>query len=162
LIAFWGDEFCKWREPQAALDNALMAMRLGSQPRMLLTTTPRNIPALKQLLEAPDVAVTRGRTSDNHELPADFYLAMKARYGATALGRQELDGELIADQEGALWRRGCARCRTWSAWWWRLIRRPAARAMNVELPSPVAAVPVAMCWRIIRWAACRRRDGRRG
>jgi phage terminase large subunit-like protein len=101
----WGDEFCKWREPQAALDMALMAMRLGAKPRMLLTTTPRNIPALKQLLDAPDVVITRGRTSDNNELPADFYLAMKARYGATALGRQELDGELIADQDGALWRR---------------------------------------------------------
>lgn len=101
----WGDEFCKWREPQAALDMALMAMRLGEAPRMLLTTTPRNIAALKQLLAAPDVAVTRGKTSDNNELPADFYLAMRARYGATALGRQELDGELIADQDGALWRR---------------------------------------------------------
>jgi phage terminase large subunit-like protein len=101
----WGDEFCKWREPQAALDMALMAMRLGEAPRMLLTTTPRNMAALKQLLDAPDVVITRGKTSDNNELPADFYLAMKARYGATALGRQELDGELIADQDGALWRR---------------------------------------------------------
>jgi phage terminase large subunit-like protein len=101
----WGDEFCKWREPQAALDMALMAMRLGGQPRMLLTTTPRSIAALKQLLEAPDVVITRGKTSDNNELPAEFYLAMKSRYGATALGRQELDGELITDQDGALWRR---------------------------------------------------------
>ncbi len=101
----WGDEFCKWREPQAALDMVLMAMRLGAAPRMLLTTTPRNIAALKQLLDAPDVVITRGKTSDNNELPADFYLAMKTRYGATALGRQELDGELIADQDGALWRR---------------------------------------------------------
>ena len=101
----WGDEFCKWREPQAALDMALMAMRLGDSPRMLLTTTPRNIPALKDLLTAPDVAVTRGKTSDNSELPPDFIAAMQARYGATALGRQELEGELIADQDGALWRR---------------------------------------------------------
>ena len=101
----WGDEFCKWREPQAALDMALMAMRLGDSPRMLLTTTPRNIPALKDLLTAPDVAVTRGKTSDNSELPPDFIAAMQARYGASALGRQELEGELIADQDGALWRR---------------------------------------------------------
>ena len=101
----WGDEFCKWREPQAALDMALMAMRLGDSPRMLLTTTPRNILALKDLLTAPDVAVTRGKTSDNSELPPDFIAAMQARYGATALGRQELEGELIADQDGALWRR---------------------------------------------------------
>ncbi len=101
----WGDEFCKWRAPQAGLDMAMMAMRLGAAPRMLLTTTPRNIPALKDLLAAKDVVVTRGRTADNDELPPDFHRAMEARYGATALGRQELDGELIADQEGALWRR---------------------------------------------------------
>lgn len=102
----WGDEFAKWREPQAALDMALMALRLGSNPRMLLTTTPRNIPALAALLENPDVAVTRSRTADNQANLADgFYDFMQARYGASTLGRQELDGELIADHDGALWKR---------------------------------------------------------
>lgn len=102
----WGDELCKWRDPQAALDMALMALRLGAQPRMLLTTTPRNIAALKSLLAAQDVAVTRARTADNHDLPAAFQAAMRARYGASSLGRQELDGELIEDVAGALWQRG--------------------------------------------------------
>ena len=103
----WGDEFAKWRDPQVALDMALMALRLGRDPRMLLTTTPRNIPALKALLESPDVAVTRSRTADNQANLADgFYDFMQARYGASTLGRQELDGELIADHDGALWKRG--------------------------------------------------------
>jgi len=101
----WGDEFAKWREAQAALDMAQMTLRLGGDPRMLLTTTPRNMPALKALLEMPGVAVTRARTADNHALPPDFHLAMQARYGASALGRQELDGELVDDTPGALWRR---------------------------------------------------------
>jgi phage terminase large subunit-like protein len=102
----WGDEFAKWRDPQAALDMALMAMRLGDDPRMLLTTTPRNVPALKALMAAPDVAVTVSRTADNAANLADgFYDFMLARYGRSALGRQELDGELIEDHDGALWKR---------------------------------------------------------
>ncbi|HVV29112.1 MAG TPA: terminase family protein [Rhizomicrobium sp.] len=103
----WGDELCKWRDPQAALDMALMAMRLGENPRMMLTTTPRNIPALTALMAAPDVAVTKSRTADNQANLADgFHDAMQARYGFSTLGRQELDGELIADHDGALWKRG--------------------------------------------------------
>jgi phage terminase large subunit-like protein len=102
----WGDEFAKWRDPQRALDMALMAMRLGADPRMLLTTTPRNIAALKALMGAQGVAITAGRTADNAANLADgFYDFMLARYGDSALGRQELDGELIADNEGALWKR---------------------------------------------------------
>jgi phage terminase large subunit-like protein len=102
----WGDEFAKWRDAQAALDMAQMTLRLGEAPRMLLTTTPRNIAVLKDLLAMPGVAVTRARTADNHALPPGFHLAMQARYGASALGRQELDGELIDDMPGALWQRG--------------------------------------------------------
>jgi phage terminase large subunit-like protein len=103
----WGDEFAKWREAQAALDMALMTLRLGEGPRMLLTTTPRNIPALAALMAAPDVAVTKSGTADNADnLAPGFYEFMQARYGASALGRQELLGELIADNESALWKRG--------------------------------------------------------
>jgi phage terminase large subunit-like protein len=102
----WGDEFAKWRDPQDALDMALMAMRLGDDPRMLLTTTPRNIAPLNALMAAPDVAVTVSRTADNAANLADgFYDSMRARYGKSALGRQELDGELIEDHDGALWKR---------------------------------------------------------
>jgi phage terminase large subunit-like protein len=102
----WGDEFAKWRDAQAALDMALMALRLGEAPRMLLTTTPRNMPALKALLAAPDVAVTRLNTAFNQDNLADgFFDFLQDRYGASTLGRQELGGELIADVDGALWKR---------------------------------------------------------
>jgi phage terminase large subunit-like protein len=102
----WGDEFAKWRDAQGALDMALMALRLGDSPRMLLTTTPRNMPALKALLEAPDVAVTRLNTAFNQDNLADgFFDFLQDRYGASTLGRQELGGELIADVDGALWKR---------------------------------------------------------
>ena len=127
----WGDEFAKWREPQAALDMALMAMRLGENPRMLLTTTPRNTPALQALLESPGVAVTRSGTADNQANLADgFYDLMQARYGGSVLGRQELDGELIADNEQALWKRG---------WIKRVRDVPALARIVVAVDPPASA-----------------------
>ncbi len=102
----WGDEFAKWNAPQAALDMALMGLRLGEDPRLLLTTTPRAIPALKALLAAPDVVVTHSPTAENEaNLAPGFVDYLGARYAGTRLGRQELNGELIEDNEQALWQR---------------------------------------------------------
>jgi phage terminase large subunit-like protein len=112
----WGDEFAKWEAPQTALDMALMALRLGEDPRLLLTTTPRAIPALKALLAAPDVAVTRAGTGENAaNLAGGFVAYLNRRYAGTRLGRQELEGAVIEDNEQALWRRAwieAARLRT--------------------------------------------------
>ncbi|HVV65989.1 MAG TPA: terminase family protein [Rhizomicrobium sp.] len=104
--AAWGDELCKWPEPQAALDMLEMALRIGRRPRMLLTTTPRNIPALKALMARGDAVVTRGATRDNGAfLAPGFVESLEARYGGTRLGRQELDGEIIEDNDAAIWKR---------------------------------------------------------
>ena len=102
----WGDEFCKWPEAQNALDMLRMGLRLGDDPRLMLTTTPRPIPALLDLATSSDCTVTKSTTYDNKaNLPKAFIAAMKKTYGKTRLGRQELDGEIIEDVEGALWRR---------------------------------------------------------
>ena len=106
----WCDEVAKWDNAgERALrcwDNLLMGLRLGEMPLVLATTTPRAVPLLKRLVEAENVAVTRGSTEDNsNNLPARFVSDIRREYGKTQLGRQELDGELIADAEGALWTR---------------------------------------------------------
>lgn len=104
--AIWADEFCKWADPQGALDMALMALRLGTDPRMAITTTPRAIEALLELVTSPDVAVTRSGTAANAEhLAPGFLETMQRRYGGSRLGRQELEAELIEDNDAALWRR---------------------------------------------------------
>ncbi|WP_375250927.1 DNA-packaging protein [Sphingomonas sp.] len=100
----WADELAKWRGV-AAWDNLMMGLRLGERPRVLVTTTPRPTALLRRIRASPDTAITRGRTRDNPHLPAAFVAAMAADYGATRLGRQELDGELIEDLPGALWPR---------------------------------------------------------
>jgi phage terminase large subunit-like protein len=105
--AAWGDEFCKWRDPQAALDMLRMALRIGKSPRLLLTTTPRNIAALKTLMSEKGVVQTHGTTRANIvNLAPGFVESLEARYGGTRLGRQELDAEIIADNDAALWHRG--------------------------------------------------------
>jgi phage terminase large subunit-like protein len=102
----WGDEFCKWPEPQTALDMARMGLRLGDNPRMMITTTPRPIPALLALRDDPECEFTKSTTYDNKvNLAKAFIDTMKKTYGKTRLGRQELDGEIIEDVEGALWQR---------------------------------------------------------
>jgi phage terminase large subunit-like protein len=101
----WCDELAKWREADAAWDNLQFGLRRGRRPRALVTTTPRSIPLLKRILADPWSVTTRGRTSDNVNLDARFVDVMTATYGGTRLGRQELDGELIEDVEGALWPR---------------------------------------------------------
>jgi phage terminase large subunit-like protein len=104
--AIWADEFAKWADPQGALDMALMALRLGTDPRMAITTTPRAIEALLELVTSPDVAVTKSATAANAEhLAPGFLETMQRRYGGSRLGRQELDAELIEDNDAALWRR---------------------------------------------------------
>lgn len=102
----WADEIAKWPGGEAAWDNMMMGMRLGERPRVLATTTPRPAPLVRRLVAAEGVAVTRGATAENAaNLAPDFVAAMTASYGGTRLGRQELDGELIEEAEGALWTR---------------------------------------------------------
>lgn len=109
----WCDEIGKWdNSAERALnawDNLLLGLRLGEAQQVLATTTPRAVPLLRRLLgeqPAGNMVVTRGRIYDNSaNLPPRFIKAMHRQFGQTALGRQELDGELLEDVEGALWSR---------------------------------------------------------
>ena len=104
--AAWADEFCAWSYPEDTLSNLRFALRLGNETRLVVTTTPRPIPALKTLLKYPKLVVSRAKTYDNAaHLAPSFIEAMEDSYGGTQLGRQELDGDLITDHAGALWTR---------------------------------------------------------
>jgi predicted phage terminase large subunit-like protein len=99
----WCDELAAWRYP-AAWDMLMFGLRLGRDPRVVVTTTPRPIRLIRDLLADPNVAVTRGRTEDNRDNLAPAFLEqIVRRYQGTRLGRQELDGELLDDMPGALW-----------------------------------------------------------
>jgi phage terminase large subunit-like protein len=99
----WCDELAKWKQAQAAWDNLQLGLRLGERPRTLVTTTPRTLAALKRVLAEPGVATTHGASWDNPHSARAFVGAMRRLHGGTRLGRQELEGEMLEDAEGALW-----------------------------------------------------------
>jgi phage terminase large subunit-like protein len=102
--AAWCDELAKWPN-EAAWDNLMLGLRLGSRPKVLVTTTPRPNALMRRVMAVSGLVETLGRTRDNPHLPGTFVTAMHAQYGGTRLGRQELDGEMIDDVAGALWTR---------------------------------------------------------
>jgi phage terminase large subunit-like protein len=104
--AAWCDELAKWRRPEETWDMLQFGLRLGSRPVVAVTTTPRPLPLLKTIMADPATVVTRAPTAANaaHLAPA-FIAEMERRYAGTALGRQELLGEIVDEQSGSLWRR---------------------------------------------------------
>jgi phage terminase large subunit-like protein len=104
--AAWCDELAKWKQAEEAWMNVQMALRLGEVPQAVITTTPRATKLIRELMNDAATVVTRSRTLDNsNQLAPSFLKDVIARYGNTALGRQELDGELVSDNPDALWRR---------------------------------------------------------
>lgn len=102
----WLDELAAWRRLQYAWDMLQMGMRLGDHPRVCITTTPRPLRLVKELVKSERSAVVRGSTYDNlHNLAPTFRRAVLDRYAGTTLGRQELDAEILEDLPGALVRR---------------------------------------------------------
>jgi predicted phage terminase large subunit-like protein len=99
----WCDELAAWRYP-AAWDMLMFGLRLGADPRVVVTTTPRPTKFIRDLIADPKVVVTRGRTIDNEKKLASAFLdQIVRRYEGTRLGRQELDAEILEDVLGALW-----------------------------------------------------------
>lgn len=102
----WSDELAKWRKGQETWDMLQFALRLGDDPRQVVTTTPRDVKLLRDLLEQDGTASTTAPTQANAAYLADSFIEhVEARYGGTRLGRQELNGEILNASEGALWTR---------------------------------------------------------
>jgi phage terminase large subunit-like protein len=100
----WLDELGAMQNAQATWDMFQFGLRLGTNPRWLVTTTPRPIKLLKDLVKREDVRLTTGSTYENSaNLAPPFLEAIRKRYEGTRLGRQELNAELLSDTPGALW-----------------------------------------------------------
>lgn len=123
----WCDELGKWRHAQETWDMLQFALRVGERPQALVTTTPRPIPLLRAMMADRGTVLRRIRTGDNaRNLATGFLEAMAERYGGTRLGRQELDGEMIADRQDALW------------------SRAQIEAVRQRLPGPLSRIVVAV------------------
>ncbi|MES2393497.1 MAG: terminase family protein [Acidobacteriota bacterium] len=103
---FWADEVAAWRFAQDAWDNLMFGFRLGNRPRGIITTTPKPIKLVKDILRDPATVVTSGSSYENKSnLAPAFFSSIIRKYEGTRLGRQELLAELLEDIPGALWTR---------------------------------------------------------
>ena len=133
FAAAWCDELAKWVNLQATWDMLQFCLRLGNAPRQVITTTPRPVKVLKDLLADKRTIISRSSTMDNHgHLATGFLERLIDLYGGTRLGRQEINGELIEDRSDGLWkRREIERFRTASA--------PPMQRIVVAIDPPVSA-----------------------
>ena len=103
----WTDELAAWPEKKGrkAWDNAMFGLRLGEDPQVLVSTTPKPIPLLKEILAHPGAVTIKSSTYENRSnLATAFFGTILAKYVGTTLGRQEIDAELLEEAEGALWK----------------------------------------------------------
>ena len=106
--AAWCDELGAWKNREATWDQLMFGLRLGARPRAIVTTTPKPLKLIKDLVnrDGRDVVVTRGSTRENEKnLAPTFLNTIVGRYAGTRLGRQELEAEILEDADGALWTR---------------------------------------------------------
>jgi phage terminase large subunit-like protein len=134
--AAWCDELAAWRYEEA-WDMLMLGLRLGPDPRCVVTTTPKPVRLVRRLLGDATVAVTRGATRENRgNLAPPFLAAIVARYAGTRLGRQELEAELLDDVPGALWQRGALEAA-------RVAAAPALARVVVAIDPAASAGPEA-------------------
>ena len=101
----WCDEVAAWQYAQDTWDQIMLGLRLGD-PKCVITTTPRPIRLIRDLLNSPSVSVTSGSTYENKMNLADaFFEQIIDKYEGTSIGRQELHAEVLDELPGALWTR---------------------------------------------------------
>ncbi|AGK58101.1 hypothetical protein HYPDE_32133 [Hyphomicrobium denitrificans 1NES1] len=106
FTAAWCDELAKWRNAEKAWDMLQFALRLGDAPRACVTTTPRATKLLKKIIADEATVTVNLATADNAlNLAPTFLAEMTRRYAGSAIGRQELLGEIVEDASDGLWRR---------------------------------------------------------
>lgn len=102
----WIDELGKFKNQEALWNQVQLCLRLGKKPRTIITTTPKPSKFLENLINDKTVFVTRGTTFDNYEnLSTNFIEQIKNKYTNTTLGQQEIYGQYLSENDGALWKR---------------------------------------------------------
>lgn len=100
------DELFAWKYPEEAFDMASMCCRLGDNPQILVTSTPKTTGFMRKLMARDDITIVSGSTFENKaNLAKSFIKSMEETYGDTRLGRQELYGELLNDNPNAIFNR---------------------------------------------------------
>jgi phage terminase large subunit-like protein len=101
----WLEELAAWRYLDDAWAQMRFGLRVGPHPHWIGSTTPKTRPLIKRFHagQVPNVVVTRGSMYDNPHLAQEVRDALEEEYAGTPMGRQELLGLLIEEDENALW-----------------------------------------------------------
>jgi phage terminase large subunit-like protein len=101
----WCDEMGAWPKGNMELtwSNLMFGLRKG-RSKCVVTTTPRPVPLLRRLRKAEGTVLTKGTTYDNlRNLSRAFITQIIRPFEGTRVGKQELDGLMLDDFDGALW-----------------------------------------------------------
>ena len=102
----WCDELASWEYPQETWDNLMFGLRLGENPQVCITTTPRPLKLLKNIRDSNNTVLTSGSSYENRaNLNKNFFDIILEKYKGTRLGQQEIHAEILEESEGALWKR---------------------------------------------------------
>src|SRR5262249_53570167 len=102
LDTLWADELACWQRAEATWDLAMLALRAGTNPQALITTTPRRVAVLRRILHHPTtVRTTEATYAIQAHLPREFLEQIVRLYENTRLGRQEIHAEFLETAEGA-------------------------------------------------------------
>jgi phage terminase large subunit-like protein len=106
---FWFDELFLYPNQRDVWDQVMFCLRLtGMVNRILITSTPRPTELCESISQgklSSRTCITEGSSRENYSnLSEQYRETLENDYAGTRLGRQEIDGELLLDTPGALWR----------------------------------------------------------
>ena len=109
--AAWCDETAAWLDARkgdtldTSWNNLMLGLRIGDDPKCFVTTTPKRVRLIREIMARQSTGITTDTTYANlHNLAPSFREQVVSVYEGTRIGRQELMGELLTDVDGALWR----------------------------------------------------------
>ena len=101
IDTLWADELACWQRAESTWDLVMLALRAGTNPQALITTTPRRLAVLRRILtEATTVQTTDSTFANQAHLPREFLTQIVSLYENTKLGRQEIYAEFLETTEG--------------------------------------------------------------
>lgn len=103
----WCDEMAAWAPTKMrdAWDMLMFGLRLPPHPQVIVTTTPKPYPLIRELMKAPDSIISSGTTHDNKKNLAKAFYKQIMKYEGTQLGRQEIYAELLDPEEQGIFKR---------------------------------------------------------
>jgi len=94
------DELAAFQYLRDAWDMMMFGLRLGEQPRVIVTTTPKPKDLILELVDREDCIVDRASTYENIKNLAPSFAQQLEQYKGTKLYEQEVLGQIVDLEDG--------------------------------------------------------------